>query len=186
MGLQKKTLSEREKAAIYLHVYGGVDNWKLLYKIASPGNYDAPETSSFNTLVSSWKNSTKIKALLAAIQKDRDALENQLRAEGITIGKTELLSAAENEGNEGNNGRIVDYSKPENQRRKLNELINTAADPNDALDALKVIISGQKDDRQAAKEGRAVRAYLPLLCYQCPLYEEKRNIIANNVTEKGL
>ena len=70
--------------------------------------------------------------------------------------------------------KFVDYSDPANQRRKLNELVNKASDPGEALDALKVIISGQRDDKQAAKERRQVAAYLPICCNDCPLYQKAR------------
>ena len=78
-----------------------------------------------------------------------------------------------NESDAGRKGaRIIDYTNPENQTRKLNELINTASDAGEALDALKVIIQGQKADRDAAREQKTVRAYLPVMCSGCPLYEK--------------
>ena len=70
--------------------------------------------------------------------------------------------------------KFVDYSSPAAQQAKLNELVNTASDPGEALDALKVIIQGQKADREAAKEGRVQRVYLPISCEACPLYQNAR------------
>ena len=69
---------------------------------------------------------------------------------------------------------FVDYSSPAAQQAKLNELVNTADDPGEALDALKVIIQAQKADREAAREGRTVRAYLPQACTDCPMYQKAR------------
>lgn len=69
----------------------------------------------------------------------------------------------------------IDYSDPANQARKLNELVNSADDPGEALDALKVIISTQKADREAARDKKAVGAYVPITCYDCPLYLEAKN-----------
>ena len=82
------------------------------------------------------------------------------------------------------NSKFVDYSSPAAQRAKLNELINTASDPGEALDALKVIIQGQRADREAAKEGRVNRVYLPLTCDSCPMYQKARKR-AEKATEKG-
>jgi len=65
----------------------------------------------------------------------------------------------------------VDYTNPKNQADKLNELINTADDPSEALDALKVIISSQRADKESAKQGRQVRTYIPINCTDCPLYQ---------------
>ena len=71
--------------------------------------------------------------------------------------------------------RAVDYSDPKNQAQKLNELVNTASDPGEALDALKVIISSQKADREAAKERKTVQVYLPLTCDACPLRQRAKD-----------
>ena len=92
---------------------------------------------------------------------------------GKEIGRRELLDNVRTSDEAARKGaRIIDYTNPENQTRKLNELINTASDAGEALDALKVIIQGQKADRDAAKEGKTVRAYLPVMCSGCPLYEK--------------
>ena len=72
------------------------------------------------------------------------------------------------------NSKFVDYSSPAAQQEKLNELVNTADDPGEALDALKVIIQSQKADRDAAREGRVQRVYLPISCDSCPLYQKAR------------
>lgn len=68
----------------------------------------------------------------------------------------------------------IDYTNPENQRKKLNQLVNNAEDSKDALDALKVIIQGQKDDRQAAQERKQTALFLPISCDICPLMERER------------
>ena len=66
----------------------------------------------------------------------------------------------------------VDYSNPLNQMQKLNELVNSSEDVGETLDALKVIISTQKADRESAREGKQVKAYLPMTCTNCPLYNK--------------
>lgn len=169
--LVNKTLTDRERAAVYMHVYGGCDDWRLLYSIAQPGGIDTP---FHDTQLSTWKNSTKIRGFIRDLNAAKEARDNEIRKAGFNAGQEELLNAAG--GNDSGAG-VVDYTKPEEQKKLLNRLIATATDPGEAIDALKIIVSGQRDDRQAAREGRQVRAYLPLLCYQCPLYEEKRKNI---------
>ena len=165
-GLNNRVLSRREEAAIYLHVFGGVDDWALLYRIAHPGEFERDPAKSEGAMVSTWKNSTKITRCRERIMAQfQDHISDEINAVKDTI-----FAGAEDDMKAGS----VDYTKPENQKRKLNAIIAGATDPGEALDALKVIISGQRADSQAAKEGRQVRAYLPLLCYQCPLYKEKR------------
>lgn len=174
MGLLNKRLTEREKSALYMHVFGAVDNWRLLYCIAENGPAKNPETVE-KTAVSKWKNSDKVTAYIDTLKR----------------AKYDLLKAAEDQGAErarnehGVNtctkpetpapvAKFIDYSNPDAQRAKLNELVNTADDPGEALDALKVIIQGQRADRDAAKDGRTVRAYVPLGCTSCPLYNGAR------------
>lgn len=169
--LVNKTLTDRERAAIYMHVYGGCDDWRLLYSIAQPGGVDTP---FHDTQLSTWKNSTKIRGFIRDLNAAKEARDNEIRKAGFQAGQDELLTQA---GANDSGAGVVDYTKPDEQKKLLNRLIATATEPGEAIDALKIIVAGQRDDRQAAREGRQVRAYLPLLCYQCPLYEEKRKNI---------
>ena len=75
-------------------------------------------------------------------------------------------------------GKYTDFSKPENQFRKLNELVNTATDSAETLDALKVIMSAQKADREAARDGKVVKCYIPMSCKDCKLYEKARKKVS--------
>ena len=163
-------MTDREKSALYLHVFGGCDDWKKLYQIAQPGDLERPFHDS---QISAWKNSSKVRAFIRDLNAAREARDNEIRKAGYIAGQEELLTAAGDDSGAG----VVDYTKPEEQKKLLNRLIATATDPGEAIDALKIIVAGQRDDRQAAREGRQVRAYLPLLCYQCPLYVEKRKNI---------
>lgn len=165
-----KEITDREKAAIIFNIYTGCDDWPRLYAIASdkPAS-EVLKDKYLSDRASKWKRSADVQRYLQE-QRDRKAVADN--AKRMEIEKM----AAENERKkiERETGRpnFVDYTDPANQRRKLNELINDASDPGEALDALKVVISGQRDDRQAAREGRQVRAYLPLLCHNCPLYQK--------------
>lgn len=184
MALLNKRLTDREKAAIYLHVFGGVDDWKLLYMIADNGPEKAPEQID-RSVASKWKNSGKIQALIQSISSEKAAI----MADGIDRGKRaaeeeRAESVRTNSDEKPARAKYVDYSSPAAQRAKLNELINTASDPGEALDALKVIIQGQRADREAAKEGRVNRVYLPLTCDSCPMYQKARKR-AEKATEKG-
>lgn len=174
MGILNKNLSEREKAALYMYVYGGISKWTELYLIAID---DTPEkaanTKYLNSLAHKWKGLEKVQEFIEKLQREKykliEAEREKIRAE-FERGESERPENAP----EGKKSGFVDYSDPANQKRKLNELINKASDPGEALDALKVIISGQRDDKQAAKERRQVAAYLPICCNDCPLYQKAR------------
>ena len=176
MALLNKTLSEREKAALYYHYFAGCNDWPLLFRIAdnAPFNDLLKDSKNLSDYASKWKRSEKVITFLRQLQTQEIIKEHQKREE---IEK-DLQTAAESERTEKEPERkktkFVDYTNPDNQRHKLNELINDASDPGEALDALKVIISGQRDDRQAAREQKQVRAYLPITCESCPLYQKAK------------
>lgn len=186
MALTGKYTTDREKAAIYYHIFAGVDDWETLYLLASDSSINEARMSKhLDTYVSRWKRSFKIQELIKEIRDQRVNIEAAAMAKGIQ--EAEIKAETENRNQDNDNGdgigdtqstqngrkrAFVDYTQPENQRRKLNELVNRATDAGEALDALKVIISGQKDDRQAAKDQKQVRVYLPLVCSDCPLYEK--------------
>ena len=169
MALLNKKLKESEISAIYYHIFGGCEDWLLLYAIADGiGVQDIKNRSA----VYKWKNSHKIQELLLKVQNE----------------KTRLLASAE-KGEKGKNNDVgesvhteprpaiqtdkyTDFSKPENQFKKLNELVNTATDSAETLDALKVIMSAQKADREAARDGKVVKCYIPITCKDCKLYQK--------------
>lgn len=169
----KTLLTEREKAAIFYLAAGMVRTWKEAYIIG----HDKPaETISaqagIDTSAARWKNRPVVIEQFRIFQNyfiERDELN---RTQGNSDGN----------GEEGDNIRpdgltfrgFVDYQDPTNQSRKLNEIINGASDPGEALDALKVIIQTQKADRDGAKDNRTVRAYVPITCPECPLYAKAR------------
>ena len=171
MALLNKNLSEREKAAIHLHIYGGVNNWPLLYRIAVPDSFPDESLKGLSDLASKWKRSPKIQTYLQTVQEQKFLYEQKIKAAAIEAGDNVRTNSDMSTQKEKN----IDYSDPANQARKLNELVNSADDPGEALDALKVIISTQKADREAARDKKAVGAYVPITCYDCPLYLEAKN-----------
>jgi len=177
MALLNKRLTDRETAAIYLHVFGGVDDWRLLYSIADDGPQKDREKVD-RSLASKWKNSAKIIDLIEKVTREKYAVIQAAEKEGLDKGRAEMRTGGGSVRADGapisKGSRYIDFSDPSKQMDKLNELVNTADDPGEALDALKVIMQSQRADRDAAKEGRTVRAYLPLACTECPLYQKAR------------
>lgn len=172
MALINKKLTESEKAAIYYHVFGGVNDWPLLYAI---GDGLKDPTKIDRAIVYRWRNMPKIQTLIESIQREKlVALEDEKR-KGFEAGRDSVLD------NVGTNSqpttaksKFLDYTDPANQNRKLNELVNTSNDAGEVLDALKVIMQAQKADRDAAKTGKSVTAYVPMCCHDCPLYQKAR------------
>lgn len=167
MALINKRLTPGEIAAVYYHVFGGCQDWTLLYAIAD-GIKDKQVYDINRNTVSKWKGMDKITGLVATLKAEK------ARTEKATAENEPGESVRTNSPEPRKNSKFVDYSSPAAQQEKLNELVNTADDPGEALDALKVIIQSQKADRDAAKEGRVQRVYLPITCESCPLYQKAR------------
>lgn len=174
MGIINKKLTDREKAAIYWHIFGGVDDWKALYLAALDEPYTGPE-KNLSDFASKWKRTPKIQAYIETVRESRFKILQAAQQKGFEEGRAAVMDNVHTEpANGARSTKFVDYSDPANQARKLNELVNTADDPGEALDALKVIMQAQKADREAAKDNKIARFYLPLQCSGCPLLEKRR------------
>ena len=188
MALASEKITEQEQIAIVALLYGFIDTWPEAYRIAAGQSHkDAEKDPHFTGYASRWKNSAKVKRYYEIARDKKAVQENDLIREWCKLNKIDPERIqGESEGTKkAREARNVDYTDPANQRRKLNELVNDATDPGEALDALKVIIAGQRDDRQAAKEGKQVRAYLPVICSQCPLYQAQAEKIRRKEAAKG-
>jgi len=168
MALLNKTLTDKEKAVLFWHVFGGVDDWALLYKTAlNEKTFKGQSFKNLKDYVSKWKRTSKVQNFIRELEILKIRMLETAKEEGRIEGAESVRTNGENLVS---GGVFVDYSNPTNQIRKLNALINTAKDPNDTLDALKVLIASQKADKETLKEGKPIRAYLPISCNRCPLY----------------
>lgn len=175
MALFNKKVTDAEKAALYLHVFGGFNDWTRLYCMAD-GIKDEKQINTINkSIVYRWKNSAKVVGLLDEITRQKNDMikGGEEDRTGEEDGKGRDNIGQKNVPKHGTS-KYVDYSLPENQSRKLNQLINESGDNGEVLDALKVIISTQKADRDAAKAGKVVNAYVPMICAECPLYKRAK------------
>lgn len=180
MGINHAPLTTREKAAIYWHVATGRKQWKETYLAAQDKPVaEAEKSPHLDTYVSRFKQRPAVKEYAENLQYKFRKDQEDHDAEIIRRYEEEKRRQEEKEGRNGRNGQgaqagPVDYTDPKQQRRKLNELVNSATDQRETLDALKTIISMQKDDRDAAREQKTVRAYLPMTCTGCPLYQKAK------------
>lgn len=178
-----KKITEREKIAIEWLIFdteirGNKPDKLTAYKVAHPGSIDdVDELKDIRSQAFRWFATNKISqyyndflAVVRAEQARRRELVEQKAVESV---RTEEIRRT-------SEGGYIDFSDPTNQRRKLNELINTAEDAGEALDALKVIIASQKDDKQAAKERKQQLVYLPKMCSECELYRQADEIRLQN------
>jgi hypothetical protein len=176
----KKDLTPKDKVAIKSLVFGIVLNWTDAYKIAYDGKQkDLEKIKYLPTIVSRWKRNPKIQDYYNECLYLHKQEEERKRAEILQgfqdDGGKEEKGGADSVRTKRTSAKMVDFSNPQNQMQKLNELVNSSDDVGETLDALKVIISTQKADRESAREGKAVKAYLPMTCNDCPLYQRRKN-----------
>lgn len=169
-----------------LHVFGGEEDWKTIYAVAAGwGKKDLQTNPNIHTYYRRWKLSDKIQSELRRIELLRDHLlqearlqafeDGKLAAQGETQTHTELQNNISQARRRETELAMADYTDPAQQKKKLNEIINEAKDNGEALDALKVIIQGQKNDQESARDKQVQRFYTPLRCYECPLYIEAKD-----------
>lgn len=181
---QERELTLKEKFAIKGLAYGIIDNWYDAFHISYEGKaQDSNKLRSLKTIVSRWKNNPSVKTYFDIckyqyIQEEERKKEEYLKGVAMEEEKTRTKGKEETREEsvhtKSKNPKLVDFSNPQNQMQKLNELVNSSEDVGETLDALKVIISTQKADRESAREGKQVKAYLPMTCTNCPLYNKAR------------
>lgn len=174
----KATITNREKAAIFALVAGIFPDWKTAYIAAEQRAENEVNPNGLGVSVSRWKNCDKVQTYIDYCRRVLADREADARKRGR---EEERRGTAEEEGGKGNErtkseeSARVDYYDPANQRRQINRIIaQSNDDPKTQLDAIKAIQQTQRDDRQAAKEGRSVRVYLPLSCDICPLWQKAK------------
>lgn len=167
--MAKNELTLREQAAIRLYIYTDGDiGIADLYRVAYNGDETAvSRIASIPSVASRWWRSGKVVDYYTREKAAYDAKREKERLQIEREVSTRVPSTEKKE---------IDYSVPSNQIAKLNEIINGASDPAEALDALKVVIGKQGELAPEKKTfGQQIRTYLPLKCQACPLYQEKRD-----------
>ena len=175
-------LSNREKCAIFALVNGIIPDWETAYICADDNKTSTTETlKALACSVSRWKNSAKVKQYTQECAKLLATREAEAIAKGLDKAKQNGQDEQNTEESEAPKtqpttaiAKSVDYSDPANQMRKLNDLVNTADDSGEALDALKVIIQTQKADKEAARERKTVVFFTPVKCLDCQMYQKAK------------
>ena len=168
MAKKTSSLTPREEAAVRLFLHEGEDlSPVFIYKLAHRGSLEEVEhLADIAASASRWIRSKKVTQYMneqRAIFNDRKAKERMKIESEVTA----RIQASADPAKHTVPG-FVDYSIPANQIRKLNELVNTATDPGEVLDALKVILNKQ-GEIAPPQQDKPMRFYLPLSCKECHL-----------------
>lgn len=161
-----KIITEREKAAIRYGLAYGVTNRVQLYKIAYDGTQEKLDSiSDIRAVATRWYHSQKIQDFIETERKEWEIRQQRIRSE-IRVEVEAQVREEMRTGKRDKDG-ITDYSDPRNQLRKLNQIISTASDSAEVLDAIKVLNAKQsqtvlEDVKSEAK--KRVLAYIPIVC----------------------
>lgn len=172
--------TEREKAILFALAAGNIKDWKTAYILSS----QKPEETlrrqkALNSSVTRWRQRDEIKLYFREAQKEIEQMKDFYQNEGREEARKmmERKEGGESEHTETQKktqkDKNLDFYDPANQRRQINQIIQQAQDdPKTQLDAIKAIQQTQRDDRQAAKDNKIQRFYVPVTCKTCPLMEK--------------
>ena len=167
MKIQRDKITNAERAAIWGIITGLFQDWKTAY-LTARGMDETEAPKSLPQLVSQWKNAPKVVALF----QDLQSIYKARTAEQFNAGKLAGIQEAQNEKKpkkETSAEAVTDYTSPAEQKKLLNAIISKDPTNAEALDALKVILSMQKGDKDNAKEKQIQRFYTPVRCSGCPI-----------------
>ena len=164
-----QALTIREQAAVKLYVHGIETSPQRLYQIAHPGRLeDALGLVDLPATASRWIRSRKV---VEYIEAEQISFRAKVEKERLKIESETIARLQTKEGKAALDSKFIDYSTTEAQLSKLNEIVNSAKDPSEALDALKILIARkaelQTEDRPGSKS--VMRFYVPINCKICPL-----------------
>ena len=176
MKQENKELTPQQQAAIYLHVFGGVKDRKILYAIAEgPEKLSKWKDTSVNMSLSKWFNSKHIQDGITAakfwIHQHDEQVKESLKAEIIEAER------AKREGEK--------IPKEAVNFLDLDEFLNYACEQANAIRDEKErrawveLIGKYKNFREGenTEENTQIRAYLPLSCEDCELKKRCKSCI---------
>jgi hypothetical protein len=168
----------REKAAIQLYLSkDGKISPSELYRVAYSESLERVNAlKDLPACANRWFRKKKVQEYLQGqflLKKDKEErLKEEIKADVVRRIQASPSGVGLVEG--------VDYSNPDNRRKLYTQIINRSKDdPKTQLDAAKMFEQIQKDDREAPREQKQSRVYLPLRCEACPLYIRERNKLKN-------
>lgn len=162
-------LTDRERAAIALHVFAGEKNRQILFSIADEKNRINKITpNSYKITASNWFNSYRIQTGIKFYQDLKEQQENEIikkylleheTKEPEQVQKVEPINPAED----------VNFLDPEAFLAFANQKANEITDEKERRAYLEMIakLMNYKDKEEGETE--VLRAYLPLQCYSCEL-----------------
>ena len=175
---QMRDITIREKAAIQLYLSkNGKISPSEIYRVAYSESLERVNAlKDLPACANRWFRGKKVQEYLQSqllLKKDKEErLKEEIEADVVRRIQASPSGVGLVEG--------VDYSNPDNRRKLYTQIINRSKDdPKTQLDAAKMFEQIQKDDREAPREQKQSRVYLPLRCEACLLYIKARKELEN-------
>ena len=158
--LDKKTL-----AALYLYTFGGCDDWHELFKITiNPEKLKTLTPGTLQTYTSKWKKSHEVQTALKELQQIKKAQELEI------IDKYQNQEKETTKTVETKNRDITNFLSLDEFLKYANEQANTITDEKERRAWVEMI--GKYMNFKGSDEGETeqIKAYLPIQCYNCEIY----------------
>jgi hypothetical protein len=167
-----ENFNEFEKAAICLHIFGGCEDKKTLFKIAcGEQRYNKLSPNSLKSVVSTWYKSHKVQQLISYYQHikktEQDKAIEEFKKLHEASGDTE---APKKESPKAHDGQ-VDFLNLEEFLKYANQQANDIADEKERRAWVEMIgkYMNFKDNEDGEQE--QIKAYIPINCESCELYK---------------
>lgn len=167
-----ENLNDRTKAAIYYHVYAGITDRKVLFRIAE-GDERANKLTegSLKTSSTNWYKSHVIQTAISKLKKLKEHEENEIREKC----KADLdYQATQKETDLQDPDNLVNFLDRDEFLKFLNDRANEIKDDKLRNDILKMLSDNLRyKDSENGENTDIQRFYTPILCQDCPLYQKE-------------
>lgn len=163
------TITDRERAAIALHVFTGEKNRVSLFTIADEKQRTKPLTAeSLRVTANNWFVSHRIQTAINEMQDLKTATDNETIKRYLLENQTEETEP-QKKVEPINPTEDVNFLDPESFLAFANQKANEITDEKERRAYLEMIakLMNYKDKEEGETE--VLRAYLPLQCYSCEL-----------------
>jgi hypothetical protein len=167
-----ENLNDRTKAAIYYHVFAGITDRKVLFRIAE-GDERANKLTegSLKTSSTNWFKSHVIQTAISKLRKLKEHEENEIREKCIA----DLdYQAIQTEAKIQDPENAVNFLDRDEFLKFLNDRANEIKDDKLRNDILKMLSDNLRyKDSENGENTDIQRFYTPILCQDCPLYQKE-------------
>ena len=164
-----ENLTDREKAAVIMHVFAGESNRQILFAVADEKNrINKITSSSYKTIASNWFKSHKIQTAIKYYQDQKQQYDSEIIKKYLLENQTEETEQ-QKKVEPINPTEDVNFLDPESFLQFANQKANEITDEKERRAYLEMIakLMNYKDKEEGETE--VLRAYLPLQCYSCEL-----------------